>query len=344
MPAVTSGKILVSGANGFVAVWVVKSLLERGYTVRATVRSENKGTHLRKIFASYGDKLELVTVPDITTAGAFDEAVKGVDAIEHTASPFHFKADEPEEMITPAVHGTVRILESVAAHGTSVKRVIVTSSVAAVFTAQSTPRTFSEVDWNEGSINDCKANGRNAHPVSKYCASKTLAERAAWEFMEKNKGKLAWDLVVLNPPYVFGPLLHEVSGPDALNESSQEWYDAVVKSTLSPKDLSTTGAEWIDVRDLGDLHALALEKEEAGGQRLLISGGLWKWQDWVNASRKAGADVAPGDTTYDPKTTTHLTVYDVSKSSKIFGFKYRTMDETTRDILADFKSRGWVKA
>lgn len=67
MPAVTSGKILVSGANGFVAVWVVKSLLERGYTVRATVRSENKGTHLRKIFASYGDKLELVTVPDITT-------------------------------------------------------------------------------------------------------------------------------------------------------------------------------------------------------------------------------------------------------------------------------------
>lgn len=64
----------------------------------------------------------------------------------------------------------------------------------------------------------------------------------------------------------------------------------------------------------------------------------------VNAARKAGADVAPGDTTYDPKTTTHLTVYDVSKSGKIFGFKYRTMDETTRDILADFKGRGWVKA
>lgn len=98
MPAVLPpAKVLVSGANGFIAVWVVKQLLARGYSVRGTVRSESKTEHLRKVFKTEVDtgKFELTVVPDITVPGAFDEAVKGVDAIEHTASPFHFQADDP---------------------------------------------------------------------------------------------------------------------------------------------------------------------------------------------------------------------------------------------------------
>lgn len=85
-------KVLVTGANGFIAVWVVKYLLEKGYTVRGTVRSEAKGEHLLKLFKNYVDagNFELVTVSDFTKPGAFDEAVKGMDVIEHTASPFHF--------------------------------------------------------------------------------------------------------------------------------------------------------------------------------------------------------------------------------------------------------------
>ena len=91
-PVAAPAKVLVSGANGFIAVWVVKDLLDAGYTVRGTVRSEAKGSHLLKTFKSAVDagKLELIVVPDITEPGAFNEAVKGVDAIEHTASPFHF--------------------------------------------------------------------------------------------------------------------------------------------------------------------------------------------------------------------------------------------------------------
>lgn len=94
MPAIAPpAKILVTGANGFIAIWVVKDLLERGYSVRGTVRSEAKGTHLLKTFKSFVDagKLQLVVVEDITTPGAFNEAVMGVDAIEHTASPFHLR-------------------------------------------------------------------------------------------------------------------------------------------------------------------------------------------------------------------------------------------------------------
>lgn len=98
MPAVTApAKVLVSGANGYIAVWVVRTLLDRGFSVRGTVRSESKTTHLKKVFKDEVAKglVEFVVVPDITVPGAFDEAVKGVDAIEHTASPFHFKAEDP---------------------------------------------------------------------------------------------------------------------------------------------------------------------------------------------------------------------------------------------------------
>lgn len=103
-------------------------------------------------------------------------------------------------------------------------------------------------------------------------------------------------------------------------------------------------SEWVDVRDLAEAHTLSLQREAAGGERIIVSGGPWKWQDWVNAARKFGADVPEGDTSYDAATTVHLTRYDVSKAARIFGIKYHTMDETTKDIVADLKSRGWIKA
>lgn len=91
-------KVLVTGANGYLATWVVKKYLEAGYSVRGTVRSLSKSAFLNDKFAHYGERFELVVVEDITKDGAFDEAVKGVDAIAHTASPFHFKATNPDGM------------------------------------------------------------------------------------------------------------------------------------------------------------------------------------------------------------------------------------------------------
>ena len=98
MPSVKApAKILVTGANGYIAVWTVKEFLDSGYIVRGTVRSEQKAVHLRKIFEKEvkEGRLEFAIVPDITQPGAFDEVVKGVDGIAHTASPFHFQADDP---------------------------------------------------------------------------------------------------------------------------------------------------------------------------------------------------------------------------------------------------------
>ena len=99
MVAVSSpAKVLITGANGYLAVWVVKKYLEAGYSVRGTVRSLSKSAFLTEKFSNYGDRFELVVVEDITKDGAFDEAVKGVDVIAHTASPFHFRATHPDGM------------------------------------------------------------------------------------------------------------------------------------------------------------------------------------------------------------------------------------------------------
>jgi len=281
MPTIAPGdKVLVSGANGYIAMWVVRTLLEQGYGVRGTVRSADKGRHLFETFdKDYSGKLEIVVVDDITKDGAFDEAVKGVDAIAHTASPFHMKADGPQELITPAVRGTVGVMQSALKHGQNVKRIVVTSSCASVLEMLPTPKEFSEADWNNQAIRDIEEQGRSAPAGAKYRASKTLAEKAAWEFHEKNKDKVKWDLAVLNPPFVFGPALHEVNSVKALNESLSQLYDSIFNKDKTAEDLKGTSA-WVDVRDLGEAHVRALRMAEAGGERIIVSSGSYVWQDW----------------------------------------------------------------
>ncbi|KAI0076363.1 NAD(P)-binding protein [Panus rudis PR-1116 ss-1] len=342
MPAVTSGKVLVSGANGFVATWVVKHLLEQGYSVRGTVRSQSKIPHLQKIFGSHGDKVEFVVVDDITRPGAFDEYVKDVDAIEHTASPFHMNFEDPNDYIHPAVQGTTNILESALKHGKNIKRVVVTSSVAAIQTVGlPEPRIFTENDWNEQSTNEVETKGKAAEPVHKYCASKTLAERAAWAFVERNKSQIGWDLVTINPPYVFGPVIHEVAEPSALNTSVALWYTNILKGAADNETLANFGGSWVDVRDVADAHVLSLQKEAAGGSRFLTNGGSFKLQDLVNVARKLDPSVPAGNTDYKPENAVHPVVFDASKSKEVLGIKYHTIEETTKDMLDDFKAKGW---
>ncbi|KAI0690651.1 NAD(P)-binding protein [Cerioporus squamosus] len=344
MPAVTSGKVLVTGANGYVAVWVVKSYLDKGFAVRGTVRSESKAKYLRQLFQPYGDKFEVVIVDDITREGAFDEAVKGVDAIAHTASPFHHRADDPSEVIVPAVQGTLGVLNSALKHGSSVKRIVITASVASILEHPTEPRVFSEKDWNERAIREVNEKGRAADNNDKYCASKTLAERAAWDFHAKHKGEVQWDVVVLNPPYVFGPVLHEVDRPENLNESMHVWWNAVVAGKFSDEQLATLGATWVDVRDLGIAHVLATTTPEAGGERVIVSLPAFKFQDFVNVAHRLYSKLPAGNTSYDPAKAVHLLNYDTSKERKLFGIKFRTMEETTKDTIEDFVKRGWISA
>ena len=158
----------------------------------------------------------------------------------HTASPFHFNANDPSELIAPAVAGTGSILQSAAKYGTDVKRVVVLSSCASIVEGNRTPPvTFSEEDWNNYSINEVETKGDKATNPDKYRASKTLAEKAAWRYYELHKSEVQWDLVCLNPPFVFGPFLHEVSSADALNTSAKDFYNSVLKGNASPEALKS---------------------------------------------------------------------------------------------------------
>ncbi|KAH9949956.1 NAD(P)-binding protein [Amylocystis lapponica] len=341
MTALTSGKVLVTGANGYVAVWVVQYLLVAGFSVRATVRSEAKTTHLRKLFASYGDKLEFVIVEDIAKPGAFDEAVKGVDAIEHTASPFTFAFEDPNDLIIPAVHGTTSILESTLKHGSSVKRFVLLSSTAAVEEMGAVPRTYDENSWDDQAVKDVEVNGKNAHPVNKYCASKTLAERAGWDFYEKHKANLSWDFTVLNPPFIYGPVLNEIDAPEHLGTSMHQLYTIVCKGEYEESFLKAFSDCWVDVRDVASAHVLSLTKAEAGGERIIFCEGKFNWYEWLSIGRSLSPDVSAFPGSYDPSTAQYLVTLDTSKAARILGIQYFTKEVTLRDVFADFEAKGW---
>ena len=209
---------------------------------------------------------------------------------------------EPEEIVGPAVAGTLSVLKAAEAHGTRVQRVVVLSSTAALFRISPEPVVLDESAWNEQAIAEIKEKGRDATAISKYRASKTLAERAAWEWWEQRKAALGFDLAVLNPPYVFGPNIHDVDKPENLGESMRDWYKNVVTGGLSDDALakngyvifplspagwpclmygvSTNRAVYVDVRDIAQAHTLAIQTPAAGGKRLIISSGPFKWQDF----------------------------------------------------------------
>ncbi|RDX46677.1 NAD(P)-binding protein [Lentinus brumalis] len=260
-----------------------ESLLDRGFNVRGTVRSYTKGAQLQEIFNDYGDRFEFVIVADIAKKGAFDETVKDVDAIAHTASPLAMNAAEPDELIVPAVNGTTGLLASARQFATTVKRVILTSTGTAIASPTAEPRTVDESDWNETAVREVREKGREASQIETYRASKTLAERAAWE-----------------------------------------WYDVHVN----------TGTSWVDVRDVAEAHVLALLKPEAGGERIVVTSGPFKWQDLILAARRVEGDEIPiGNTSYDPSKTVHFIRYRTEREERILGLEHRSLDETTRDLL-----------
>jgi len=184
---------------------LIRTLLEQGYAVRGTVRTVEKGERLQQQFSSWKGGFEWVLVPDITREGALDEAVKGVVAVEHTASPVTPPSDDPEDFIQPAIRGTLGVLMSALKFGTMVKRIVLTSSCLAILKKGNQPNViFDETNWADDAIRVVQEQGHDAPMVLKYRAAKTLAERSAWDFYHTNKRKIAWDLVALNLPLVIG--------------------------------------------------------------------------------------------------------------------------------------------
>ncbi|KAF8270657.1 NAD-P-binding protein [Lactarius quietus] len=333
-------KVLVTGANGYLAVWTVKKYLEAGYSVRGTVRSLSRSAFLKEQFVEYGERLELVVVEDITKDGAFDEAVKGVDAIAHTASPFHYNATEPNELIVPAVRGTTTILNSALKHGTGVKRIVLTSSLAAIREVDPRPRNYDETNWNNAAVAAVETKGSAAGPIMIYLASKTLAERAAWAFVEKHKSELAWDLVVLNPPWVFGPSLSPAPTIDDINTSQREIYDTLTGARTG-EQLRGQG-NWVHVSVIADAHVRATHAAGVGGERIIVTSGYFFYQDFLDAAAELGiTNVARGEP-YSTVNVTKITNITSTKAVDLLGLNgAMPLKNVIEESVKDFKARGY---
>ncbi|OKL61381.1 hypothetical protein UA08_03127 [Talaromyces atroroseus] len=313
MPAISSpapsAVILVTGANGFLGSWIVRLLLEKGYSVRAAVRNSKKGNYLKDQFKSYGDKFEIAVVGDIGKDDAFVQSVQGVHGIIHTASPVSTIVDDPRDTADEEV-------------------------------------TVSEEVWNEQRLEECNKLGKEASGLAKYSTSKLLAERAAWDFMQSNKERISWDLTTINPPWIFGnkPIIHEVDNPASLTSSSRRFWDAVVNNNFwGVAPLERPGHGWVDVRDVAEAHIKALETSTAGGERIIVTAGSWVWQDIINTAISLPSHIYKRHpaATGPLEVKSRLISWDTRKQERILGLKFRSMEELVHDTLANYSEHGW---
>ncbi|KAJ5385907.1 NAD(P)-binding protein [Penicillium cosmopolitanum] len=181
-------RVLLTGGSGFIATHVLETLLARGHSVVTTVRSEQKAQAILTAHPELSkNRLDCVIVTDMAQENAFDEVVVSeppFQAVIHTASPYHFNAKDAKELLDPAIIGTTGILKSVQKYAPTVQRVVVTSSFAAInnIYAKAKGKVYSEADWCPITVDQA-----NDNPANAYRASKTFAERAAWDFVEKEK-------------------------------------------------------------------------------------------------------------------------------------------------------------
>ena len=272
--------VMITGATGYVAGWVVKRLLEQGLTVHAPIRDPDdvsKRQHLDALAAELPGSIRYFKA-DLLTPGAYAEAMAGCQVVFHTASPFktHVR-DVQKELIEPAQLGTRNVLDTVNATA-SVRRVVLTSSCAAIFgdsaDLAATPRgVFDETVWNTSSSADHQP----------YSYSKTLAEREAWKIHD---GQQRWDLVTINPALVVGPGIN----PFATSESFalvRQLGDGSMKPGVPDLRIGV-----VDVREVADAHVRAAFTPSASG-RYILSGQDASLLDLADALRPRFGDRFP---------------------------------------------------
>lgn len=238
-----SKPVLVTGATGYVAGWLVKKLLDEGFTVHAAVRdpfNKKKVEHLDALAENASGEIKFFQ-SDLLEPGSYADAMKGCELVFHTASPFTNIVDDPQkELIEPAVKGTENVLEQ-ANKTESVKRVVVTSSCAAIYT--------DAIDCQKGPngmLNEEMWNTTASLDYQPYSYSKTLAEKKAWEINEKQD---RWDLVTINPSLVMGPALNAGAITSESYNILKQMGDGTMKIGV-PK----MGIGLVDVRDVAEAH------------------------------------------------------------------------------------------
>ncbi|XP_042379253.1 phenylacetaldehyde reductase-like [Zingiber officinale] len=322
--AMSSGKVVcVTGASGYIASWLVKFLLQRGYTVRATVRDPadtKKTEHLRSLDGAT-ERLHLFQA-NLLEEGSFDAGTEGCDGVFHTASPYYHGITDPQaELIDPALKGTLNVLASCKKF--SIERVVVTSSMAAV-AYNGKPRT-PDVVVNERWFS---SPGFCEQEKLWYVLSKTLAEDAAWKFAKEN----AMNIVTINPAMVIGPLLQPT-----LNTSCA----AILNLINGSPTYWNSSIGWVNVKDVAMAHILAFEIPTASGRYCLVE-RVAHYSEVVKTIRKLYPSLQLPEKCADDKL--FVPVYQVSKDKyRSLGLDYIPIETSIKETIESLKEKNFVK-
>ncbi|KJZ19485.1 SDR family oxidoreductase [Loktanella sp. S4079] len=266
--------VLLTGASGYIAKHIALQLLEAGYSVRGTIRDLNRADEVINALRPHlthaddlDDRLSFVAL-DLTSDDNWTEAMSGVDVLMHTASPFPMTQPKDEDdLIRPAVDGALRALR--AAHQAGIQRVIMTSSTAAINGSPlpAGDSAYSETNWTDP----------NEPDISSYTKSKTLAERAAWDYVKTEAPDLK--LTVINPGFVVGAPLDHKFGTSV----------GVIKRILNAKDpmLPNFGFSCVDVIDVAEAHVSVIDNPATYGQRIMTVDRFMTFAEIAKALKSA---------------------------------------------------------
>ena len=334
--------VLVTGATGYIGGWVVKNLLDEGITIHAPIRNltnTQKRVHLDKLAKDSSGEIKYFE-SDLMIENSYKEAMKKCELVIHIASPFIMDSKDPQkEVIDPALKGTQNILKT-ANKIESVKRVVLTSSVAAIY-----GNGIDGQSVEGGMFNESMWNTTSTSTDGEYSYSKTVAEKEAWKICEEQK---RWDLVVINPGFVLGPSLN----PNAMFESKKFMLQMGNGDLKSGAPDVTMGM--VDVRDVSKAHVIAGFSESAKGRYILSAKTHTLLETGIFIKEKFG-DKYPVPTRNAPKFLIWILApflgikrnfvsknigykidFDNSKSIKELGINYSPVKKAVVDFFQQF--------
>ena len=266
-------KVLVTGATGYIGLHCIHQLLNQGYSVNGSVRSPDRKDEIIDALKGHNTSTEHLNIytMNLTEDAGWDEGMAGCDYLLHVASPISLERTDEDYFVKPAIDGVNRALSFAKKH--SVKKVVLTSSVAAIFDTMEKKDIYDESDWSDPD---------NPH-ISAYSKSKTLAERAAWDFLKREN--YPFELAVINPALVVGA---SISGD--IGESNKAV--AMVAGGKMPVAVPLMFG-YVDVRDVAAAHVLAMQTPASNGERFaLVEKDLW-YKDVAKILRDNGFSKAP---------------------------------------------------